>query len=104
MNPNDELNSLGYASSAPDFAFNEEIDVKPEDLADLTILEQVNRLLVDRKKYFQSIESLNLEDANFSIDQQLAINKQVLFHIQELHGLVGGTVKKAKEKLKYGQR
>lgn len=101
---NDELGALGYVSSAPDFSIEPEETVKPEDLDNLTTLDNVRRLLTDRRKYYQSVDSLDLADKTFTVEQQLLNNKRMVFHLQEIEGLIDGTVKKAKEILKYGRQ
>lgn len=96
MNPNDELNDLGYASSAPDLIQIDE--PHPKDEADISTLEEVLKLIQNRKAYFRSVDSLALEDKNFNVDQQLAINKRVLFHLQEIEGMVVSTIRKVRDK------
>lgn len=90
-------------SSAPDFNLKPVVDTNPKDLENLDTLDHVRRLLANRKEYYQSVDSLSLEDKTFTVEEQLAINKRVLFHIQELEGLVEGTIKRVKETLKYGR-
>lgn len=97
-NSNDDLNQLGYVSSAPDFSIAPEVDVKPEDINDLTTLQNVLRLLKDRKKYYGSIESLSLGNG-LTVENQLLVNKKMTFHIQELESLIDTTIIKIKEKL-----
>ena len=95
---NDDLNQLGYVSSAPDFSMAPEVDVKPEDINDLTTLQNVLRLLKDRKKYYESIDSLSLANG-LTVENQLLVNKKMVFHIQELESLIDTTIIKIKEKL-----
>lgn len=97
-NSNDDLNQLGYVSSAPDFSMAPEVDVKPEDINDLTTLQNVLRLLKDRKKYYESIDSLSLANG-LTVENQLLVNKKMVFHIQELESLIDTTIIKIKEKL-----
>jgi hypothetical protein len=96
MNPNDDLSSLGYVSSAPSLV---EVDsARPRDEADLSTLEDILNLLKDRKKYYTNVDSLSLTDNKFTIDQQLAINKKVAFHIQELETMLSSAIRKVREK------
>ena len=95
---NDELNSLGYASSAPDFTGLGPVnETKPQDEADLPALIMVSRILAARRASYSSIESLTLGD--ITLENQLIINKRMELLIHELESLVNGTVKKVKEKL-----
>lgn len=91
---------LNYVSSQPLFGGVDE--PKPIDEAELSTLEVVLDVLKNRQAYYESIASLSLDDKNFSIAEQLAINKRVLFHIQELEGLVMSTINKIREK-QYGR-
>lgn len=64
----------------------------------MSTLDEVLALIQNRKTYYLSIESLSLEDKNFTVDQQLAINKRVLFHIQELESKISSVIKKVRAK------
>lgn len=92
---NDELNTLGYVSSAPDFGIRVEDAQNTQDEADLPTLTLVLQLLTNRKQYYLSTDSLSIGE--MTIENQLIVNKKVLFHIQELEGLVEGAIKRAKE-------
>lgn len=89
------MEDLDYTSSSPDFATR--APESHEDEADLSALVRVSKLLANRQAYYQSVDSLSLEDKNLTVEQQLAVNKQVLFHIQELEGLVEGAINNVKE-------
>jgi hypothetical protein len=97
MNPNDELNQLGYASSAPDFDLAPKAEVKAQDEADLPTLEKLFKVLQARKQYYKSTDSLTLGD--LSLDNQLIVNKRIQFHIEELEVLLTSTINKVKEKM-----
>lgn len=97
-NSNDELGALGYNSSAPDLVETETATVHEE--AEIPTLTQVLKLLNNRKKYFLSIDAISLEpevQAIFNSDAQVAINKKVVFHIQELESQIVATINKVKE-------
>jgi len=96
MNPNDELNGLGYVNSAPSLV--QQDTPHPKDEAEISTLDEVFVLLENRKQYYLAIESLSLDDKNFSVDQQLSINKKVLFHIQELESKIMTVVEKVRAK------
>lgn len=107
MNPqsgsdNDELNTLGYASSAPDFSgLTPATDTKPQDEADYPALVMVSRVIASKKALYGSTQSLTLGE--LTLENQLIINKQMEFHIQELEDIINTTVKRVKEKL-HGQQ
>lgn len=96
MNPNDELNQLGYASSAPDLLQIDE--PHPKDEAEISTLEEVFKLIALRKRSYELISTLTLDDKVFTVEQQLAINQQVLFHIQELESKIISVIRKVREK------
>lgn len=73
-------------------------DVLPQDEVDLPALEQIKQLLNIRRAYYQSVDSLSLADATLSVEEQLSVNKKVLFHIQELETLIDSVITKVKEK------
>ena len=95
---NDDLGQLEYVSSAPDLIVQDELEAKPKDVADFSALQQVARLLRDRRKYYASVESLSLGEG-LTIENQLLVNKKMLFHIQELESLINTTIIKVKETL-----
>lgn len=96
---NDELNALGYTSSAPDFAgLAGATDVRPQDEADLSALIQVSRLLKSRKEYYQRIDSIKF-GVDLTVENQSIINTRMTLLIQELEGLVNSTVQQVKETL-----
>lgn len=90
--PSDELS---YVSSQPLLVGQE--TAKPQDQADLSTLEQVLKLLHDRRAFYESVDSLTLDEKTLTIKQQLAINKKVLIHLQEIEGLVTNTINKVRE-------
>jgi hypothetical protein len=97
MNPNEQL---GYISSAPLLVGTEE--VKPQDEAEITTLERAFQLLENRQAYYQSIASLSEADRAFDVSEQLRLNKQMLFLIQELEALLASTINKVREKQQNG--
>lgn len=97
----EELNNLGYASSAPDFAgLMPATQTKAQDEADLPALLHVQRLLANRLDYYRSTDSIAIGE--ITVENQLIINKKMVFHIQELQNLVDMTVTRVKEKLANG--
>jgi hypothetical protein len=99
MNPNDELGVLGYNSSAPDLIARDV--VKPIDEEQVSTLERVLTLLDNRAAYYGTVDSISLEPDHlkvFTAEQQLAMNKKMVFHVQELKGMIQTTINKVKEK------
>lgn len=103
MNPNDDLNSLGYTSSAPDFDFAPKDTVKPQDEEDAPTLRRIIKLLDSRKAYYASKASLALGRRNLTIEHQLILDNEHLLLIQELESMIRGTLTKVQEKQIYGR-
>lgn len=100
---NDELNALGYASSAPDFAnLAPASQTKPQDEADLPALQVLSRVLANRRAKYESVHALEFGD--ITVENQMIINKKLVFHIQELENLVNTTIQRVKERLNEQQR
>lgn len=102
MNPNDQLNELGYASSAPDLInFDPPVTVKPEDENDITTIERMFNLLEVRDKFYDSHSAI-VYGETITVENQLIINHQHRLLIQELRSLLQATIIKVKEK-NYGR-
>lgn len=92
-----DLNALGYVSSAPLLVDDE--DTKPlHDEANLATLGEVLKLLRNRRKFYQSIESLTDLKDGLALRSQLAVNRRVLFHLQEIETMVTNAIKKVEER------
>lgn len=103
-NSNDELGALGYNSSAPDLV--EQDVATPHEQAEVPTLVALRKLHQDRKKYFRSVEAVSLDPKDlsvFSAEAQIAINKKVIFHIQELESLENAVINKVKKE-DYGRQ
>lgn len=63
----------------------EPISPATQDIADKGAISAVQELLENRILYYDSIDSLGTDEkkVGFTIRQQLAINKQVKFHLTE---------------------
>lgn len=97
MNP--ELNDVGYVPSSPSLVQQDKPN--PMDEAEISTLDEILALLANRKAYYDSTSSLSLDAAMlqvFSVNQQLAINKKVVFHIQELETKLASAINKVREK------
>jgi len=56
----------------------------PQDVADKGAIKRSLALLENRILYYDSIDSLGTNETPFTVKQQLAINKQVKFHLTEV--------------------
>lgn len=100
MVPNGE-EELAYLSSAPLLVDTDDLTVV-QDEEDLPTLAQVLKLIKDRKKYYRSIDSLDLSQTEFKLKQQAFINKQHILHLQELETMITSAINKVKEKQQNG--
>ena len=95
---NNSTDELGYSSSAPDLV--QQDVATPHEQAEIPTLTRLKALHENRKAYFLSVESISLDPKDlevFSAEAQIAINKKVVFHIQELEALEQSTITKVKE-------
>ncbi len=95
---NDELNLLGYTSSAPDFNLAPEVEVNYQDQADLPALEKSFKMLANLKNHYNSREALTY-GVDLTVENQLIINTRMVVHIQELESLLQSTINQVKEKI-----
>lgn len=95
MNPNDDLNQLGYTSSQPDFDLAPKDVVKPQDEADAPTLERIFKILEARKAQYRSTDWFTLGD--ITLENQFIIGRQMQAHIQELESLISSTITKVRE-------
>jgi len=75
---NDELDYRGtqVSSLSP-------IGPVPQDKADEGAIKSVLALIVNRMEFFDSVDSLGTDEREFSVREQLRVNKQVKFHLSE---------------------
>lgn len=92
---------LDYVSSAPDI-LEPKREVNPADESNLSTLERLVRLLDRQIEAYKTVDNLDLTDTVFSIEQQIAINKEVIVHLMDIRGLVQGTISDIKERYKNG--
>lgn len=97
MNPIDDINQLGYTSSAPDFLVPRDV-AKPQDEADLPALERVLKLINEQQQYYRTTDSISLdEDDNGTIREQMKDNKRMVVHLDSLKMLILSTINKVRE-------
>ena len=88
---------LPFVSSSPLLATQNK-KVKPQDELDLPTLKRVQALLEQRILEYQTIDRLTVSEDTFTVQQQLAINQSVKYHLEELKLLVDTTILSIKEK------
>lgn len=94
MNGRDE--DLDYISSSP--LLEAPVDTNPMDEADMPALKIIEGLIDEQIEHYSSINSLDLKDKDFTIEQQLAVNQKVQQHLQELKLVINTVVEKVREK------
>ncbi len=87
---------LDYVSSSP--LLGAPVETNPTDESDLPALEALSVMLQDQINSYSTIDQLDLTDKNFTVEQQLAINKRVQSHLQELKLVIDTVVENVKEK------
>lgn len=87
---------LDYISSSP--LLEAPVDTNPTDEADMPALKIIDGLLDEQIAEYSSINSLDLTNKDFTIEQQLAVNQRVQQHLQELKLVINTVVEKVREK------
>jgi hypothetical protein len=88
---------LDYKSSSPLLATAPD-NTKPQDEIDLPTLKRVQQMLEDQIASYSTIERLTLDSKDLTVEQQLAVNKSIAFHLNEIKLLVETVVANIKEK------
>lgn len=74
----------------------EPIGPASQDIADKGAITAVQELLINRIAYYDSIDSVGLDESDFKIKKQVAINKKVKFHLLELKEVMDETIQNMK--------
>lgn len=74
------------------------VKTKPQDELDMPTLQRVLRKLDEAIASYSSIERLVVEEKDLTVQQQLAVNKAVVAHLQDLKLTVENTITNVKEK------
>lgn len=93
---NEELPYLG-PSSVPYVEKEPLSDGQIKDERDLSTLERVQKLCLNRIQYYQSVESIEF-GKELTVENQMLVNKKVLFHLQEFNILLDKAIKEVKER------
>lgn len=96
MSEIDDLNALGYVSSAPDLVQIDE--PHPQDEADYSTLAAVYYFLQQQKKLYASTESLILDDPILTLEQQLVVNERMQIMIRQLQTKISSVIRKVRVK------
>jgi hypothetical protein len=95
------MDDLDYISSAADLQHAKR-EVKSQDETDMSTLERVNLLLDEYIERYQTINFLTTDESQFSVREQLALNKRSVLLAEELKLLVDTTINDVKEKYNNG--
>lgn len=87
---------LDYVSSSP--LLVEAETPKFQDETDEPALKRIQTILGEQIKSYDSIQRLALDDKSLSVEQQLAVNRAIVIHLQEIKLLVDTTLTSIKEK------
>lgn len=98
MNPNDELNRLGYKSSAPDLLPRGD-EPKAIDEDELSTIELLFRMIAQQKAELMSPTALDRTEKTHSLKDQLYLNDIALKNLQNQESLLVSTISKVRNKL-----
>lgn len=95
------MDELDYVSSSPDLKTVVR-SVKPQDETDLPTLKRVLNRLDEYIVSLESIDSLTVDEGQFTVREQLLLNQRSVLLAKELKLLIETTVNDIKEK--YNER
>lgn len=96
MTNNYDDEELGYVSSSP--LFGSQIQTKLQDEVDLPALKGVQASLEKSIYGYSQVTSLKLGDPTFTVEQQLAINQEVIAQLTSVKAIVDVTIEDIREK------
>lgn len=88
---------LAYVSSSP-LVDTQRPVVKIQDEVDMPTLAKVQKMLLDQITAYNSADRLTIDETNFTVKQQLAINKSVATDLKEIKLMVDSAINNVKEK------
>ena len=88
---------LPLISSSPLLATEAKKTV-PQDEIDLPTLKRVQRTLEQQIESYKTIDRLTVDEKDFTVKQQLAINQSIRFHLTEIKLLVDSAIDNIREK------
>lgn len=88
---------LSYVSSSPLLATRKK-DVKLQDEVDFPTLLKIGEMLSAQIESYATTDRLTIDETNFTVKEQLAINKAISMHLTELKATVDSGIKNVKEK------
>lgn len=92
----DDPEELPLISSSPELVTAPE-KPKAQDELDLPTLKRVLILMDAQIASYASIDRLTVEEKDLTVQQQLAVNKAVIAHLNEVRTLVETTITEVKE-------
>lgn len=96
MNSGNE--NLDYISSSPYLVTPKK--TKPIDELQISTIRRVQDKIEDQIELYSRISSLSLDESPLTIKEQLAVNKSVVFHLEEIRAITEATINDINEKYK----
>ena len=92
-----DAEELEYKSSSPLLA-TAPTPVKPQDEIDLPTLKRVQTMLKSQIASYSHVDRLTVDEKDLTVQQQLAVNKAIVFHLTEVKLLVDTAITAIREK------
>ena len=92
---------LAYVSSSP-LVETQKPKVKPQDERDISTLKKVQGMMADEIAARKTTDRLTIDETNFTVKQQLAMNQEVARIISEFKQTVDSAINNVREK--YSER
>ena len=88
---------LGYVSSSPLVATQKPAP-KAQDEKDISTLNKVSKMMEAEIAAYASVDRLTIDETNFTVKQQLAMNKSIAISIKEFKLTVDSAINNVREK------
>lgn len=88
---------LSYVSSSP-LVETAKPKVKAQDERDISTLKKVQKLLEDEINAYSLTDRLTIDETNFTVKQQLAMNKSIALSLKEIKLTVDSAINNVREK------
>lgn len=88
---------LNYVSSSP-LVDTQKPKVKAQDELDLPTLVKVQKILAEQIHAYSLADRLTIDETNFTVKQQLAMNKSIALDLNEVKLMIDSAINNVKEK------
>ena len=88
---------LDYVSSSP-LVETRKPEPKVQDEKDISTLKKVSKMMADEIEAYACVDRLTIDETNFTVKEQLAMNKSIATSIKEFKLTIDSAINNVKEK------